>query len=60
MTTTPGIIAGAVAIVAIVAATIGLCLGQLEGGEYVGIVGTFGGVATGAGLHAAGVKQGQP
>lgn len=60
MTTTPGIIAGLVAIAAIVGATVGLCLGSLEGGEYVGLVGAFAGFATGAGAHAAGVRQGQP
>lgn len=60
MTTTPGIVAGVVAIAAIVGATVAVCLGQIDGGTFAGIIGAFGGVAVGAGSHAAGVNQGQP
>lgn len=55
-----GIIGGAVAIVAIIGATIAVCLGNIDAGAYAGIVGAFGGIGAGAGAHAAGVKQGQP
>ena len=48
----------AVAIVAIAAATVALCLGHIDQATFVAIVGSFGGVGIGAGAHAAGVNAG--
>lgn len=60
MTAQVGIIGAAVAIVAIVCATVAVCLGHIDGAGFTGIIGAFGGIGAGAGAHAAGVKQGQP
>lgn len=60
MSTTPGIIGAAVAIVAIIGATVAVCLGQIDGGTFAGLVGVCAGGGIGAGAHAAGVKQAQP
>lgn len=54
----PGLIGGTVAVVAIIAATIAVCLGSIDGGAYAAIVAGFGGFGAGAGAHAAGVRQG--
>lgn len=55
----PGAIGGAVAVVAIVCATVVVALGKIDASAYTTIVALFGGVGVGAGAHAAGVKQGQ-
>lgn len=47
-----------VSIVAIVGATVALCLGHIDGGAFAGIVGGLGGVGAGVGAHAAGVRTG--
>ena len=56
----PALYVAAVAIAALVCATVAVCLGHLDSGAYAGIVGSVVGLALGAGAHAAGVKQGQP
>jgi len=53
-----GVLGAAVAIVAIVAATIAVSLGAIQGEAFVAIVTTFGGIAAGAGVHAAGKESG--
>lgn len=60
MTTTPGLIGAAVAIVAIICGTVAVCVGVLDGAGYIGLVTGLGGAAVGAGAHASGVKQGTP
>lgn len=60
MNTPVGIIGGVIAIVAIVGATVAVCLGHIDSSTFSAIVGggLTGGIGVGA--HAAGVKQGQP
>jgi hypothetical protein len=53
----PGLIGGAVAVIAILSATVAVCLHAIDGGAYAAIVAGFGGGALGAGAHAAGAKQ---
>lgn len=55
-----GTIGASVAIVAILAATVAVCLHAIDGSAYAAIVAGFGGAGFGAGAHAAGVKQGRP
>lgn len=50
---------GVVALVAIVGATVALCLGHIDGGTFAGIVGGLGGAGAGAGAHAAGTRANQ-
>lgn len=57
MTTTPGLIGGVVAIIAILGATVAVCLGNIDAGTFAGIVGAGLGGGIGAGAHAAGVNQ---
>jgi hypothetical protein len=54
---TPGLLGALVAVTAIVAATVAVCLHAIAGGEYVALVAGFGGFGAGAGAHAAGVTQ---
>lgn len=58
MISQPGVVGAAVAVVAIIAATVAVCLGAIDGGAYAAIVAGFGGIGAGAGAHAAGVRQG--
>lgn len=60
VTTTPGLIGGLIVGVAIVCATVAVCLHVIDGATFAGIVGTGLGLGGGAGAHASGVKQGQP
>ena len=46
-----------VALAAIAAATVAVCLGKITGDAYTAIVGAFAGVGAGAGAHAAGVSS---
>lgn len=55
----PGVIGGAVAIIAILSATVAVCTGHIDGGTFAGLVGSAMGVGIGAGAHAAGVTQGK-
>lgn len=59
-TPAPGLIGGIVAIVAIVGATVAVCLGHIDGAGYLGLVAALAGAGVGAGAHASGVKQGTP
>lgn len=59
MSIPPGAIGGGVAVCAIIAATVAVCLGQIDGGTFAGLVGSAMGVGIGAGAHAAGVTQGK-
>lgn len=45
-----------VALAAIAGATVAVALGKIDGQTYSSIVAGFGGVAVGAGIHAAGVS----
>lgn len=54
-----GLYGAAVAAIAIIAATVAVCLHAIDGGTYGGIVGAGLGGALGAGAHASGVKQGR-
>lgn len=56
-TPAPGVIGGAVAIVAIIGATVAVCLGQIDGAAYASLVSAVAGVGIGAGAHASGVAQ---
>jgi hypothetical protein len=60
MTNLPGVLGAAIAIVAIIGATVAVCLGHIDGSAFTGIVAGVGGGGLGAGAHAAGVKQGAP
>lgn len=60
MTNLAIIVGGAVAAIAIAGATVAVCLGKIDAATFVGVVGAFGGVLTGAGAHASGVTQGKP
>lgn len=60
MPTYPIIVGGIVAAIAIAGATVAVCLGHIDSATFVAVVGTFGGVVTGAGAHASGVTQGKP
>lgn len=53
-------VGAAVAVVAIVCATVAVCFHVLDPAGYIGLVTGLGGTAIGAGAHAAGVKQGTP
>lgn len=53
----PALIGGVIAIVAIVGATVAVCLGHIDAGAYTGLVGVALGGGVGAGAHAAGVTQ---
>lgn len=52
-----GSVGAIVAIVAIIGATVAVCLGHIDAGAYTGIVGAGLGGGIGAGAHAAGVNQ---
>jgi hypothetical protein len=54
------IIGGTIAIVAVVGATVAVCLGHISASDYQGIIGVALGAGVGIGAHAAGVKQGTP
>lgn len=60
MTNQPGVIGGAIAIVAIISATVAVCLGHIDSAAFTGIVAAVGGGGLAAGAHASGVKQGAP
>lgn len=49
-----------VSVIAIIGATVAVCLGHIDAGTFAGIVGAGLGGGIGAGAHAAGVKQGTP
>lgn len=53
----PVIIGGGVAALAIVGATIAVCLGSIDAGAYAALIGAALGGGVGAGAHAAGVTQ---
>lgn len=57
LASTPGLVGAMVAVVAIVATTIAVCLGAIDGATYGTIVAGFGGFGAGAGAHAAGAAQ---
>jgi hypothetical protein len=54
---TPGLVGATVAVVAIVSATLAVCLHAIDGATYGTIVAGFGGFGAGAGAHAAGAAQ---
>lgn len=60
MTNMTALTGGAIALAAIIGATVAVCLGHIDSSTYSAIVGggLTGGIGVGA--HAAGVKQGQP
>lgn len=60
MTTSPALIGAAVAVVAIVGATVAVCIGHIDAGTFAGLVGGASGAGLGVGAHAAGVRQGTP
>lgn len=46
----------AIALTAVIGATVAVCLSKIDAPTYVAIVTVFGGVGVGAGVHAAGVS----
>ena len=54
--TIPLIVGGAVAVVAIVCATVAVSLGKIDPQTFAAIVGVFGGAGVGVGAHAAGTR----
>jgi hypothetical protein len=58
MQTTPQLTALAVGLVAIVGASVAVCLGHIDPSTYIAVVASFGGVGVGAGVHAAGTTSG--
>lgn len=59
MPSSPTLYTAAIAIVAIVAATVAVCIHAIDAQSYTGIVGTALGAGIGIGAHASGVKQGK-
>jgi hypothetical protein len=53
-------IGGAIALVAVIGATVAVCLGHITASDFQGIIGVALGAGVGLGAHAAGVKQGTP
>lgn len=60
MLTNSSYVGGAIAMAAVIGATIAVCLGKIDAAGFTGIVGAFGGIGAGAGAHAAGVNQAKP
>lgn len=60
MNAMPGTMAAVIAIVAIIGATVAVCLGHIDASAYSAIIGAGLGGGLGAGAHAAGVNQGTP
>jgi len=57
MTTSPAIAGAAVALAAIIGATVAVCLGHIDAGAYSGLIGVALGGGVGAGAHAVGATQ---
>lgn len=55
-----GLVGAGLAGVAIICATVAVCLGHIDSSAFTTIVGVGLGGGVGAGAHAAGVKQGAP
>lgn len=54
----PAMTSAIVAALAIVAVTVAVCLGHIDGEAYAAIVAGLAGVGAGAGAHATGVRHG--
>ena len=58
MTVTPQLTALALGAIALVGASVAVCLGHIDASTYIAIVASFGGVGVGAGVHQAGTVTG--
>ena len=58
MNVTPQLTALALGVVALVGASVAVCLGHIDASTYIAIVASFGGVGVGAGVHQAGTVTG--
>lgn len=60
MTNLTPLMGGIIAVVAIIGATVAVCLGHIDTSTYSGIVGVGIGGGLGVGAHSSGVSQGTP